>query len=165
MDVPSIENPFAVMTAIVAPAVLTNACTVLALGTSNRIARVVDRTRVITTELGQLDASTRDYRIRVDMLARQRERGTLLMRALRILYGALGGFAASALISVVGSGLAFYGQRMLFRASAILALTVGALAVGGLVFGCALLVQETRIALVGIQEEADFMLQRDSAPL
>ena len=41
------DNPFAVLTAIVAPAILTNACSVLSLGTSNRIARVVDRTRVV----------------------------------------------------------------------------------------------------------------------
>ena len=38
-------NPFAVLTAIVAPAILTNASSVLALGTSNRLGRVVDRTR------------------------------------------------------------------------------------------------------------------------
>ena len=36
-------NPFAVLTAVVAPAILTNACSVLALGTSNRLARVVAR--------------------------------------------------------------------------------------------------------------------------
>ena len=31
------ENPFAVLTAVVAPAILTNACSVLSLGTANRI--------------------------------------------------------------------------------------------------------------------------------
>jgi branched-subunit amino acid transport protein len=41
------NSPFAVLTAIVAPAILTNASSVLALGTSNRFARVVDRTRVV----------------------------------------------------------------------------------------------------------------------
>lgn len=165
MEGVAIENPFAVLTAIVAPAVLTNACTVLALGTSNRIARVVDRTRVIMAELATLDPGDRDYSTRVEMLERQRQRGTLLMRALRILYASLGSFAASALISVIGSGLAFYGQRMLFRVAAALGLAAGVFAVAGLVFGCVLLVRETRIALVGIQEEADMMLQRDSAPL
>jgi len=47
-------NPFAVLTAVVAPAILTNACSVLALGTSNRLARVVDRTRVVARELAAL---------------------------------------------------------------------------------------------------------------
>jgi hypothetical protein len=39
------DNPFAVLTLIAAPAVFTNASSVLALGTGNRLARVVDRTR------------------------------------------------------------------------------------------------------------------------
>ena len=41
------SNPFAALTAIVAPAILTSASSVLALGTSNRLGRVVDRTRVV----------------------------------------------------------------------------------------------------------------------
>jgi len=49
-------NPFAVLTAVVAPAILTNACSVLALGTSNRLARVVDRTRVVARELAALES-------------------------------------------------------------------------------------------------------------
>src|SRR5271157_4475553 len=48
---PLASNPFAVLTAVVAPAILTNASSVLALGTSNRLARVVDRTRVVAAEL------------------------------------------------------------------------------------------------------------------
>ena len=44
-------NPFAVLTAIVAPAILTNASSVLALGTSNRLGRVVDRTRVVASAM------------------------------------------------------------------------------------------------------------------
>src|SRR5262244_1821468 len=46
MSTPVTDNPFAVLTLIAAPAVFTNASSVLALGTGNRLARVVDRTRV-----------------------------------------------------------------------------------------------------------------------
>ena len=42
------NNQFAVLTAIVAPAILTNASSILALG--NRVARVVDRTRIVAAE-------------------------------------------------------------------------------------------------------------------
>jgi hypothetical protein len=45
------DNPFAVLTAVVAPAILTNASSVLSLGTGNRIARVVDRTTVLAASL------------------------------------------------------------------------------------------------------------------
>ena len=46
------NSPFAVLTAIVAPAILTNASSVLALGTSNRLRQVVDRTRVVANDIG-----------------------------------------------------------------------------------------------------------------
>ena len=39
------SNPFAILTLIAAPAVLTNAASLLALGTSNRFARNIDRSR------------------------------------------------------------------------------------------------------------------------
>src|SRR5882672_7907964 len=45
------SNPFAVLSFIVAPAVLTNASSVLILSTSNRLARAVDRTRALSREL------------------------------------------------------------------------------------------------------------------
>jgi hypothetical protein len=44
-------NPFAVLSLIVAPAVLTNACSVLVLSTSNRLARATDRVRELAKQL------------------------------------------------------------------------------------------------------------------
>ncbi len=44
-------NPFAALSLIAAPAVLTNASSLLILSTSNRLARAVDRARQMTTEL------------------------------------------------------------------------------------------------------------------
>src|SRR5258708_36629341 len=51
MASPITENPFAVLTLIAAPAVFTNASSVLSLGTGNRLARGVDRTRQLAREL------------------------------------------------------------------------------------------------------------------
>ena len=56
------SNPFGVLTSVVAPAILTNACSVLALGTSNRLARVVDRTRVVAAELAGFEPGTSNYK-------------------------------------------------------------------------------------------------------
>ena len=44
-------NPFGLLTFIVAPAILTNASSVMALGTSNRFARTVDRVRKLSALL------------------------------------------------------------------------------------------------------------------
>ena len=51
-------SPFAVLSLIVAPAILTNAASVLAMSTSNRLARAVDRARDLGRQLE--DTSTPD---------------------------------------------------------------------------------------------------------
>jgi hypothetical protein len=154
------DNPFAVLTAIVAPAVLTNASSVLSLATANRLARVVDRTRVVTAEIAGLDPALEDYQIRARQMETLQVRAQLLFRALRILYASLGSFAASALISVIGSALAFFAVEVGFRAAAVVGLGAGCFAVAGLVWGCMLLVRETRLALGSIAEEAEYARTR-----
>ena len=151
-----IDNPFAVLTAVVAPAILTNASSVLCLGTSNRLARVVDRTRVVAAEIVSFEAGTSEYLLRVNQLERLQARAQLLFRALRITYASLGAFAAAALISVIGSAMAFYQLRFVFQAAAVAGLAIGAFGVTGLVSGCVLMVHETRLALQNISEEAEF---------
>lgn len=148
-------TPFAVLTTVVAPAILTNACTVLALGTSNRIARVIDRTRVLYAELERMQAETPAYQSRVRQIDRLRTRAQLLFRALRILYAALGSFAAAALITVLGSALAYYDVVFGFHFTAVLGLAIGGFAVGSLVYGSSLLVREIRLALIQVKEEVE----------
>lgn len=41
-------NPLGILTFIVAPAILTNASSVMALGTANRFARAIDRARELS---------------------------------------------------------------------------------------------------------------------
>lgn len=148
------DNPFAVLTAIVAPAILTNACTVLSLGTGNRVARVVDRRRQVEDAAAGHGVGTREHRRSTMELARLRERSRLLFGALRLLYAGLGGFASSALIAVIGSALAFYEWRVAFQALAGVGLVVGVLSVGALVWASVKLVTEVRLALESIEDEA-----------
>lgn len=147
-------NPFAVLTAIVAPAILTNASSVLALGTSNRLARVVDRTRVVAAELDALEPDSPEYQRWAAQLEPLGVRVQLLVKALRLFYAGLGLFAASALVSVGGSIATYYGQRLLFEAAAALAVLTGASAVLGLAAGCVLMVRETQLAVRSLAEEA-----------
>ena len=56
-------NPFAVLSLIVAPAILTNASSVLIMSTSNRLARGADRARELSKQLeGTDDLSTVERR-------------------------------------------------------------------------------------------------------
>ncbi len=153
-------NPFAALTTIVAPAVLTNACSVLCLGTSNRIARVVDRSREISKEVEELPTEQRPpYEAQ---LAALRQRAKLLFWALRLLYGALGSFATAALVAVVGAASASFAAPLAAQAAGLAALIAGAAGVIGTVSGCFLLVQEVRLALAQIAEEADVAMRSPS---
>lgn len=141
------DNPFAALTTVVAPAVLTNACSVLALGTGNRIARVVDQSRAIVAQLediGGAGEARAGFERQLELLEK---RSKLLFWALRLLYAALGAFAAAALIAVIGSALASLDYALGFQAAAIFGLLAGGLGVGGIVGGSALLVREVRLAL------------------
>jgi hypothetical protein len=153
------NNPFAVLTAIVAPAILTNASSVLALGTSNRLGRVVDRTRVVASDIAASKAGSPEYLEWTSQLRALEIRVKMLLRALRMFYAALGLFASSALISVGGSMAAFYGRHLLYEVGAGLAVATGTSAVVGLSVGCYTMVNETRLAVKSLGEEAKMRIK------
>lgn len=152
-----VDNPFAALTTVVAPAVLTNACSVLCLGTSNRIARVVDRSRVVAREAEDLPQEQRPYSEM--QLAALRRRAKLLFWSLRLLYASLGAFATSALVAIIGAASANFSMPTAAQTAAGLALAAGAAGVLGIVSGCMLMVQEVRLALRQIAEEAEVSMR------
>jgi hypothetical protein len=158
------NNPFAVLTAIVAPAILTNASSVLALGTSNRLGRVVDRTRVVYGDLAATIPGSLEHQEWSEQLTALRARAQMLLRGLRMFYAALGLFASSALVSVGGSVATYYGQKPLFILAAGLAVATGASAVVGLAVGCTLMVQETRLAVQSLAKEAEIRVKQHANP-
>ena len=147
-------NPFGVLTAVVAPAILTNACSILALGTANRLARVVDRTRIVMREMAAAASGSPQYRSLESQFHALETRAGFLLKALRMFYSALGLFASAALLSVGGSIAIYYGQRWALELAAALAIATGTSAVLGLAYGCVLMVRETRLAVGSLAEEA-----------
>ncbi|HTZ59363.1 MAG TPA: DUF2721 domain-containing protein [Acidobacteriaceae bacterium] len=147
-------DPFSILTVVVAPAVLTNASSVLALGTNNRLARVADRTHTVAGQLAKLEPEARDYAAWNAQLPALETRAQLLLRALRWFYLGLGLFASSALISIGGSIAVYYGGRSAFQIAAGIGVVCGASAVVALVCGCVLMIRETQLAVRGLASEA-----------
>ena len=147
-------DPFSILTVVVAPAVLTNASSVLALGTNNRLARVADRSHIVAAQLAKLEPGARDHEVSTAELAALQTRAQLLLRALRCFYLGLGLFASSALISIAGSIAVYYGGRSAFQTAAGIGVLCGALAVVALVCGCVLMIRETQLAVRGLSYEA-----------
>jgi hypothetical protein len=158
---PSFEtNPFTVLSLIAAPAVLTNASSVLALGTSNRFARAIDRARALSTEINSGELPPRFEEVRLRQLDRAERRSILLARAMASFYLGVGCFASASLVSLLGAGVAATGLNLISRLLQLLAVMVGVVGVSGIVHGCYLLLQESRLVILNLQEESEYVHAR-----
>ena len=95
---------YAILTSMLAPALLMAATGSLLVSANNRLARVVDRLRalIVAWEESAPDRSERDLQIR-----RHRQRAQLVLRACQLLYGALGAFVGTSLALAVDAFLKF----------------------------------------------------------
>ena len=161
---PSTSTPFAALSLIVAPAILTNACSVLIMSTSNRVARAVDLSREAGRELDAVspDDSSAESRRRLEEMSAAHTRSVLLVRALRALYTALGGFSAATLLALLGVVFASQLREPLRWLPEVLAVLSGVVGVGGIVWAAVLLLRETRIAVTAL--EARYSAQRARFP-
>jgi hypothetical protein len=153
---PLAANPFSVLTFIAAPAVLTNATAVMGLMTANRIARIVDRTRVVSALLQTHTCDSPALRLLLRELHVSAKRGKLLVRALTGFYTGVAAFAAASLVSLLGMVLLLSGFDLLTRVAIGIGLAFGTVALGGLISGASLLVWETRLALAILHETTEF---------
>src|SRR5258708_16125922 len=97
-------NPFSVLSWIIAPALLTNASTLLVLTTGNRLARAVDRARDLFKQLEDAaDLTSREAVRRLGELTATEQRSLMLVAALRRVYIASGSFASATLVSLFGA--------------------------------------------------------------
>jgi hypothetical protein len=148
-------NPFAALSFIVAPAVLTNASSVLTMSTNTRLARAVERARELARQLEAAeDLSAPEAVHRRRELAATEQRTLWFLAALQSFYVALGSFASAALVSLLGAVLVPMGAGIHVQALEMVGLIAGVLAVSALVHGAVVLVRETRMAVHVVQKRA-----------
>lgn len=156
-------NPLGILTFIVAPAILTNSSSVMALGTSNRFARAVDRARALSAQVeGRENDPSPEAALRFRQLQYSQRRVLLLVRALTAFYLSVGSFAAASLISLVAAAFILAHQDLLRAISLGAAFLAGVTGVGGLVTGSGILVWESRLTLRVLAEETAFILSNRS---
>jgi hypothetical protein len=152
---PMAANPFAALSLIVAPAILTNASSLLILSTSNRLARAVDRARLLSQQIEAAPDKTDAATVRrLGELATTEIRSLILVRAMRTCYIALSGFASAALVSLLGAVLSETGPWALGKALELLAVLAGVIAVGSLILAAIGLFQDAQMAVGVIQTRA-----------
>ncbi len=149
-------NPFVILTFIVAPAILTNACAILILSTSNRFARAIDRARELSRQIEDAEQSDIELKRRLTQeLYLSEKRAGLLLNSMRFVYFALGGFALGALVSLLGASFSALADPLVVRAIGYFAILVGILAVVNLVAAAVCLIRETRITVGIIRTRID----------
>ncbi len=156
------HSPFAVLTFIVAPALLTNSTSVLALSTINRMLRTRERMHELFAKFDAGGLAESEAARLVEQVNRVEKQAVLLLRALYSIYVALGAFAAATLVTLMGAVLGSFQETVWFRAMVGLGLVLGFGGVGGLLFGSVSLFQATQLSLLNIREEAALIRERQS---
>src|SRR6185369_10352166 len=153
------QSPFAVLTFIAAPAVLTNATSVLAMSTINRMLRTRERMHELlkVSEAGVKTGA--DAERLMSQVNRVEQQASLLLRAMRSIYVALGAFAAASLVTLLGAVLEHFAAGWL-RVLVGCGLVLGFVGVGGLVLGCLNLVRVTQLSLENIRDEATLIREQ-----
>jgi len=154
-------NPFAILTFISAPAVLTNASCVLLFGTGNRYGRAVDRIHELSdlVEKGSALAEA-ELRLRIRQLESGETRTLLIVRALTCFYTAVAGFVASTLVSLIGAVLVSARIEQWVSFSFALAFVAGAVGVMAMITGAVMLARETTFSFRVLREEKTFISKR-----
>jgi len=155
-------SPFAALTFVAAPALLTNASSGLALSTINRMLRTRERMHELFNESEAGDKTDEERIHIITVTDRVEKQAVLLLSALHSIYLALAAFASATLVTLLGAGLAAFRGGIWVHALAIVGLGLGFFGTGGLVFGCANLFQATRLSLVNIRDEAVFIRKRSA---
>jgi len=154
------QTPFAALTFVAAPALLTNCSSVLALGTINRMLRTRDRMHELFDE-SKAGGQTVEERVHLTEATDRVERqAALLLTALRAIYFALAAFASATLVTLLGAGLGALLGGLWVHAMAMVGLLLGFFGAGGLVVGCVSLFRATQLSLVNIREEAAMIRER-----
>jgi hypothetical protein len=154
------ENPFGVLTFIAAPALLTNASSVLAMSTINRMLRTRDRMHEIYLQADDPVRCSRPEFVR--QANRVENQALLLLNALRWIYTALASFAGATLVTLLGAVADQFGHLLSMRVVVSVGFLLGVAGVTGLVGGCITLFRATQLSLAGIREEADAIRLRQS---
>lgn len=144
--IPSAEPHYAVLSAMLAPAFFLTATASLLVSANTRLARIIDRARVLLKELE--DADDDDERVPLEgLLTRQRVRSRMVLRGSLLLYVAITCFVGTSL-SVAGD--AFFGYRFGTLPTGLAALGVLAMLAASL-----LLARESSLAVAAIDDEME----------
>jgi hypothetical protein len=149
MPIPASLGHYAILTSMLAPALLMAATASLLVSANARLARVVDRLRslIVAWEHDAPDRAVQDRQI-----ARHRRRAQLVLRACQMLYAGLGAFVGTSLSLAID---AFVGFRLGALPTVLAVVGVSFLLLASVALG-----SEVSLSVRSFDEELDHELAR-----
>ena len=151
------DNPFSVLSYIVAPALLTNTTALLLMGTINRFGRAVDRARAVAERVtkGPASGDPELDRLTETELGICQRRVNIIRDAMTAFYTATACLALATLVSLAGALLGPVSSALFLDLALGISAAFGAAGVSAIVYGAATLVGESRLgARANIHETA-----------
>ncbi|MBL7544076.1 MAG: hypothetical protein JNL11_09675 [Bdellovibrionaceae bacterium] len=127
------QNPFAMITIIAAPAILTNASSILGLSTGNRLMKCLETISLLERKIIEKH-NVQNIKVFEQQLVLSHKQSRHFLRALRSSYVSLGAFAFSCFLALLGSALLLVVTVDIIEPLAAISLLVGGLGVLGLVW-------------------------------
>jgi hypothetical protein len=153
------DNPFAALSFIAGPALLTNASSLLLMGTINRYGRALDRARLLASRIGdehaQADETEKSFLRRQLQIAQSRV--LLIVRTLTAFYTAVGAFSLGTLSYLAGATWLPDSAELIANTIVLAASTVGILCLVG---GSGAMVWESRLSYQILRDEAEQVFRR-----
>ena len=146
MTTPDTYGHYAILTAMLAPAFFLTATASLLMSANARLARVIDRARVLLRELGEAE-DAQDRELLERRIAMQKRRSQIILRGSQLLYIAISFF--------VGTSLTVAGDAVLGYRFGVLPTALAALGVLAMFAASLLLARESSMAVFAINEEMD----------
>ena len=153
------ENPFSVLSYIVAPALLTNTTALLLMGTINRFGRAVDRARAVAERAakGEGAADAEAERLVESELDICRRRVNIIRHAMTAFYTATACLALATLVSLIGALIAPVSSALVLDIALGISAAFGVAGVCAIVFGSATLVGESRLGAQANMHETAYV--------
>jgi hypothetical protein len=156
----AMADPFSALSFIAGPALLTNASSLLLMGTINRYSRALDRARLLAGKIAEAsakaDAGEKAFLHRQLDIAQRRV--LLIVRTMTAFYTAIGAFGIGTLAYLIGSTVLHeIGGESIASLVMLGASTLGVLCLVG---GTGAMVWESRLSYQILQEEAEMVLKK-----
>ncbi len=137
---------YAILSAMLAPAFFLTATASLLMSANSRLARVIDRARVLLRELAEVE-DEEDRRLYDGLISLQRRRSLIILRGSQLLYVAISFFVATSLAVATDAllGYRYVGLPTALAAAGVIAMFAASL----------LLAREASMAVSAVNDEMD----------